>query len=269
MEEGNRVIDHIGDPDVVINPIPDNLKTTKTPKAPIYQSGAGSPLRGATTNIPVDMQWVNEYMPQKMAWDITMATRGATDRATFQRNYDGIRQRQTSDRDRSYHQKNKRKVIAKRILRRIALRGGTSTLSGASRNKCGKRTDAAGEFYSTLLQAEPRITEAQHHHPFDFDLHAEYASVIPEEDERMSYMAAEEPEEEVRDEEHEAFSASRPTNEWQEFALAEWENKPSITARESRQIRFGDATVAEVAAYHAKLKRWRHFFLVASDNAGV
>ncbi|DBA68516.1 hypothetical protein WJX79_011087 [Trebouxia sp. C0005] len=263
VEEGNRVINHIGDPNLVMNPIPDNLKPTKPPEAPIYQSGAGSPLRGATANIPVDMEWVNEYMPQKMAWDITMATRGATDRATFQRNYNGIRQRQTSDRNRSYHQKNKRKVIAKRILRRIALRGGTSTLSEASRNKYGIRTDAAGEFYSTLLQAEPRITDAQHH------LQAEEAGFPSEEDERMSDMAAEEPEEEVRDEEEEAFAASRPTNEWQEFALAEWENRPAITARESRLVRFGDATVAEVAAYHAKLNRWRHFILVARDNAGV
>ena len=111
-------------------------------------------MRRATANIPVDMEWVNEYMPLKMAWDITMATRGATDRATFQRNHNGIRQRQTSDRNRAYHQKNKRKVIAKRILRRIALRGGSSTLSEASRNKYGIRTDAAGEYYSSLLELQ-------------------------------------------------------------------------------------------------------------------
>ena len=225
VEEGNRVIDHIGDPNLVMNPIPDNLKPTKPPEAPIYQSGAGSPLRGATANIPVDMEWVNDYMPQKMAWDITMATRGATDRAKFQRNYNGIRQRQTSDRNRSYHQKNKRKVIAKRILGRIALEGGTTTLSEASRNKYGIRTDAAGEFYSTLLQAEPRITDAQHH------LQADEPGSPSQEVERMSDMAPEEPEEEVRDEEHEVFIASRPTNEWQEFALAEWEHRPTITAR--------------------------------------
>ena len=142
-------------------------------------------------------------------------------------------------------------------------------MSEASENKYGIRRDAAGEFYSTLLQAEPRVTDAQHHHTYDFGMQAEEPGVIPEEDERMSDMAPEEPEEEVRDEEHEAFLASRPTNEWQEFALAEWENRPSITARESRLIRFGDATVAEVAAYHAKLNRWRHFILVARDNAGV
>ncbi len=266
MEEGNRVIDHIGDPNLGMNPIPDNLKSTKPPEAPIYQSRAGSPLRRATANIPVDMEWVNEYMPQKMAWDITMATRGATDRAMFQRNYNGIRRRQTSDRNRAYHQKNKRKVTAKRILRRIALRGGTSTLSEASRNKYGIQTDAAGEYHSTLLQAEPRITDAQHHHPFDFDLQAEEPSVVSE-DERVSDVAPEEPEEEVRGEEHEAFLASRPTNDLEEFALAEWETRPSITARESRIVRFGDATVAEVRAYHAKLNRWRHYILVARDNA--
>ena len=48
VEEGNRVIDYIGDPNLVMNPIPDNLKPTKPPEAPIYQSGAGSPLRRAT-----------------------------------------------------------------------------------------------------------------------------------------------------------------------------------------------------------------------------
>ncbi len=62
MEEGNRVIDHIGDPNLVMNPIPDALKPTKPPEPPIYQSGAGSPLRRATADIPVDMEWVNEYM---------------------------------------------------------------------------------------------------------------------------------------------------------------------------------------------------------------
>ncbi len=269
VEESNRVIDHIGDPNLVMNPIPDNLKPTKPPEAPIYQSGAGSPLRRATANIPVDMEWVNEYMPQKMAWDITMATRGATDRATFQRNYNGIRQRQTSDRNRSYHQRNKRKVIAKRILRRIALRGGTSTLSEASRNKYGIRTDAAGEYYSTLLQEEPRVRQPRQQQQSDDDLQAEEPRVIPEEDERMSDVASEEPEEEVRDEEHEAFVASRPKNEWQRFALAEWENTPSITARESRVVTVGDTTVAEVAAYHALLNRWRHYVLAARANAGV
>ena len=86
-------------------------------------------MRNATADIPVDTEWVNEYMPQKMAWDITMATRGATDRATFQRNYNAIRAiraRQTSARNRAYHLRNKRKIIAKRILRRIALRGNTN-----------------------------------------------------------------------------------------------------------------------------------------------
>ncbi len=90
----------------------------------------------------------------------TMATRGATDRATFQRNYNNIRRRQTSDRNKAYHLKNKRKIVAKRILRRIALRGGTSTLTQANRDKYGIRTDAAGQFYSTLLQSEPTHTEA-------------------------------------------------------------------------------------------------------------
>ena len=47
--------------------------------------------------------------------------------------------------------------------------------------------------------------------------------------------------------------------------MAEWE--PTITARESRIVMFGDATVAEVAAYHGLLNRWRHFILVARDNA--
>jgi len=266
VEEGNRVIDHIGDPNLVMNPIPNNLRLTKPPEAPIYQSGAGSPLRRATADIPVDMEWVNEYMPQKMAWDITMATRVATDRATFQRNYNGIRQRQTSNRNRAYHLKNKRKIIAKRILRRIALRGGSSTLSQASRDKYGIRTDAAGEFYSTLLQAEPRVTEAQPQYPFDDDFRAEEPGVVPE-DERMSEAASEQPEEEVRDEEHEAFLASRPQNEWEEFALAEWERNPAITAAQSRIVRFGDATAPEVRAYHAKLNRWRHFILQARYNA--
>ncbi len=135
-------------------------------------------------------------------------------------------------------------------------------MSEASRNKYGIRTDAAGEFYSTLLQAEPRITDAQHL------LQADEPG-FPSQEVEMSDMAPEEPEEEVRDEEHEVFIASRPTNEWQEFALAEWEHRPTITARESSLIRFGDATVAEVSAYHAKLNRWRHFILVARDNAGV
>ncbi len=56
------MIDHIGDPNLVMNPIPDALKPTKPPEPPIYQSGAGSPLRRATADIPVDMEWVNEYM---------------------------------------------------------------------------------------------------------------------------------------------------------------------------------------------------------------
>ncbi|KAL0023545.1 hypothetical protein WJX77_000088 [Trebouxia sp. C0004] len=112
VDQGNRVIDHIGDPNLVMNPIQDALKPTKPPEAPIYQSGVGSLLRRATTvDIPVDMEWVNEYMPQ-MASDITMATRGATDRATFLRNDNRIRQRQTSQRNRDYHLKNKRKIIA-------------------------------------------------------------------------------------------------------------------------------------------------------------
>ena len=45
---GEQSRDHIGDPYLVMNPIPDNLKPSK---APIYQSGAGSPLRRATANI--------------------------------------------------------------------------------------------------------------------------------------------------------------------------------------------------------------------------
>jgi len=139
VEEGNRVIDHIGDPNLVMNPIPDDLKPTKPPEAPIYQSGAGSPLRRATADIPVDMEWVNEYMPKKMAWDITMATRGATDRARFQKNYARIRQRQTSQRNREYHLRNERKIVAKRILRRIALRGGTTSLTQASRDNTPKK----------------------------------------------------------------------------------------------------------------------------------
>ncbi len=49
--QSGRVIDHIGDPDLVMNPTSDNLKPTKPPEAPIYQSGAGSPLRGAMANI--------------------------------------------------------------------------------------------------------------------------------------------------------------------------------------------------------------------------
>ncbi len=134
IEEGNRVIDHIGDPNLVMNPIPDDLKPTKPPEAPIYQSGAGSPLRRATADVPVDMEWVNEYMPRKMAWDITIATRGNTGRATFQRNHNSIRTRQTTQRNKDYHQRNKRKIVAKRILRRIALRGGTSTLTQANRD---------------------------------------------------------------------------------------------------------------------------------------
>jgi len=137
------------EPNLMMNPIPDALKPTKPPKPPIYQSGAGSPLWRATTDILVDMEWVNEYMPQKMAWDITMATRSATDRATSQRNYNRIRTRQIAERNRAYHLKNKRKTAAKRILRRIALRGGSSTLSQASRDKYGIKTDPAGEFYFT------------------------------------------------------------------------------------------------------------------------
>ena len=257
VEEGNRVIDHIGDPNLVMNPIPDDLKPTEPPEPPIYQSGAGSPLRRATADIPVDMEWVNDYMPQKMAWDITMATRGATDRATFQRNYNRIRTRQTAERNRAYHLKNKRKIVAKRILRRIALRGGSSTLSQASRDKYGIRTDAAGEFYSTLLQAEV-ITEAQRQHPFDNDLQAEEPRAIGE-DERMSEAASVEPEEEVRDTEHEAYLASRPHTEWERFAEAEWSNNPSIRAQDSIVVDIGDATVSQMREYLAKLNRWKSF----------
>jgi len=257
VEEGNRVIDHIGDPNLVMNPIPDDLKPTEPPEPPIYQSGAGSPLRRATADIPVDMEWVNDYMPQKMAWDITMATRGATDRATFQRNYNRIRTRQTAERNRAYHLKNKRKIVAKRILRRIALRGGSSTLSQASRDKYGIRTDAAGEFYSTLLQAEV-ITEEQRQHPFDNDLQAEEPRAIGE-DERMSEAASVEPEEEVRDTEHEAYLASRPHTEWERFAEAEWSNNPSIRAQDSIVVDIGDATVSQMREYLAKLNRWKSF----------
>jgi hypothetical protein len=159
-------------------------------------------------------------------------------------------------------------MIAKRILRRIALRGGSSTLSEASRNKYGIRTDAAGEYYSTLLQEEPRPRQPRQQPRSDDDLQADESRVIPEEDERMPGVASQESEVEVRDEEHEAFLASRPKNEWQEFALAEWENRPSITARESRIVMFGDATVAEVAEHHALLNRWRHYILVAQANIG-
>lgn len=259
VEEGNRVIDHIGDPNLVMNPIPDDLKPTKPPEAPIYQSGAGSPLRRATADIPVDMEWVNEYMPKKMAWDITMATRGATDRATFQKNYARIRQRQTSQRNREYHLRNERKIVAKRILRRIALRGGTTSLTQASRDKYGIRTDASGQFYSTLLQSEPTHTEAQREYPQEEDdLQAEEPSVVPE-DERMSEAAASEPEEEVRDYEHEAYLESRPQNEWQRFTEAQWADNPSIRAEDTIVVDIGDAGVTAVRAYLAKLNRWANY----------
>ncbi|DBA95974.1 TPA: hypothetical protein ACH3X1_001487 [Trebouxia sp. C0004] len=117
VDQGNRVIDHIGDPNLVMNPIQDALKPTKPPEAPIYQSGVGSLLRRATTvDIPVDMEW------------------------------------------------------------------------------------------------------------------AEESGVIPEDD-RMSEAAPSEPEEEVRDEQDEAYEASRPRNEWQRFAEAKWSNNHYQGAR--------------------------------------
>ena len=268
IEESNRVIDHIGDPNLVMNPIPDNLKPTKPPEAPIYQSGAGSPLRGATADIPVDMEWVNEYMPKKMAWDITMATRGATDRATFQRNYNNIRRRQASQRNREYHLRNKRKTVAKRILRRIALRGGTSSLSQASREKYGIRTDASGQLYSTLLQGEPTHTEAQRQDGYD-DMQAEEPRVVPEDD-TMSEAADQQSAEEVQDEEerdlmHEAYQDSRPHTEWQRFDEAEWLSNNALRAENSIVVDIRDASLADVKEYLKKLNRWASYMHASTD----
>jgi len=255
IEEGNRVIDHIGDPNLVMNPIPNDLKPTKPPEPPIYQSGAGSPLRGAVANIPVDMEWVNEYMPKKMAWDITMATRGASDRQRFQRNYQQIRARQTSDRNKAYHERNKKKIVAKCILRRIALRGTADFVSDATRVKYGIGTDAAGEYFSSLLN-QRIMTEAQPSSPLSV-IAEEEERVVPSEEEEDVNMPEQQQEEEEESEEgqvlREAFADAVVVTEWQKTVEREYESNNRLPLEQYLPVLLGEIDVASVREYRDKL----------------
>ena len=265
VEEGNRVINHIGYPNLIMNPIPDDLKPTKPPEPPIYQSGAGSPIKGAVANIPVDMEWVNEYMPKKMAWDITMARRGANDRQRFQQNYTQIRARQVSERNRAYHQRNKNKVIVKRLLRRIALRGNADFMTDGTREKYAIRTDVAGEFYSGLLNNSPR-QESQQQEPM---------SDIEEEEDRMVSSSQDTDDsdqvERSTDPQHvkdrrleKARQLALPANSWQRRLKAEWDHDPNKSIHEYLPVRMGDVDAIEARAYVKKLVDFANLVMIYS-----
>ena len=248
VEEGNRVIDHIGDPNLIMNPIPDDLKPTKPPEPPIYQPGAGSPIRGAVEGIPVDMEWVNEYMPKKMAGDITMATRGANDRHRFQTNYQQIRSRQVSERNRAYHQRNKAKIIAKRLLRRIALRGNADFMTDGTREKYAIRTDAAGEFYSGLLNRSPS-QESQRQEPLS-DVEEEETDDHSNSDD---VLRASDPQQ-VKDRRiRKAMQDAEPRTQWQRRFRAEWENDPYKTIIHYLPVTAGDVTERDALDYRSKV----------------
>ncbi len=75
----------------------------------------------------------------------------------------------------------------------------------------------------------------------------------------MSGAAPEEPKEEVRDEEHEAYLGSLPHNEWQRFLHAEWSNNPTLRAQDSIVVDIGDTGVTAAREYLARLNRWASY----------